>query len=180
MSLTVKRPERLVKVCLDGSLVAKYEAVQDQLEAERRKSSNDRRMNNPLAELERRKAELFLAQEAESVTFRIQALPRAVWSELKIDNPPRKDNDLDDHYGFNTDSLFDAAMQAEGAIVEVTKNGEPVEFTGKDWPELSASLTAGQFGAFQVAIKDLNGGSNEVPFSPVGYKMIQDSGAKSK
>lgn len=180
MALTVKRPERLVKVCLDGSLVAEYEAVEAELAEARRKSVNDRRVNNPFADLERRKAELFLAQEAESVTFRIQALPRAVWSELRSDNPPRKDNDLDEHFGFNTDSLFDAAMQADGAIVEVTKNGEPVEFSGKDWPELSASLTAGQFGAFQVAIKDLNGGSNEVPFSPVGYKMIQDSAAKSK
>lgn len=180
MALTVKRPERLVKACLDGSLVAEYEAVELELEEARRKSANDRRMNNPFADLERRKAELYEAQEAESVTFRIQALPRAVWSEIKADSPPRGGNDLDDHFGYNTDKTFDAAMQAEGAIVEVTKNGEPIEFSGKDWPEFSASLTAGQFGAFQVAIKDLNGGSNEVPFSPVGYKMIKDSGAKSK
>lgn len=180
MALTVKRPERLVKVCLDGSLVAEYEAVEAELEEARRKRVGDTRMNSPIVALERRKAELFVAQEAESVTFKLKGLPRAVWSELKVNHPPRKDNALDDHYGFDTDKLFDAAMATDGTIVEVTKGGEVEEFTATDWVEFSASLTAGQFGAFQVAIKDLNSGSNEVPFSPTGYKMIQASDAKSK
>lgn len=180
MALKVKRPERLVEVCLDGALVAEYEAVEAELENKRRERVVDKRMNDPIVALERRKGELWLAQKAEMVVFRLRALPRSKWSEIKLGNPPRKDNSLDEHYGFNTETTFDAAMAAEGTIVEVTQGGEPTEFTGEDWADFSADLTVGQFAAFQVALNEMNGGHSEVPFSPTGYKMIQDSDAKSK
>lgn len=178
--LAVKRPERLVEVCLDGALVAEYEAVEAELENKRRERVVDKRMNDPIVALERRKGELWMAQKSEMVVFKLRALPRAVWSKIKLDNPPRKDNALDAHYGFNTETLFDAAMLTEGTIVEVTQGGEPTEFTGEDWVEFAADLTAGQFGEFQVALNELNGGRSEVPFSPTGYKLIQDSAKKSK
>lgn len=180
MALKVKRPERLVEVCLDGALVAEYEAVEAELEIKRRERVVDKRMNDPIVALERRKGELWLAQKEEMVVFKLRALPRAAWSKLKLDNPPRKDNALDAHYGFNTESLFDAAMATEGTIVEVTQGGQPTEFTGADWAEFAEDMTSGQYGEFQVALNELNGGSSEVPFSPTGYKMIQDSDAKSK
>lgn len=180
MALKMKRPERLVEVCLDGALVAEYEAVEAELELKRRERTVDKRMNDPIVALERRKGELWEAQRAETAVFKLRALPRAKWSEIRLDNPPRKDNALDEHYGFNTEMVFDAAMQAEGTIVEVRQGGEVIEFTGADWAGFSADLTAGQFGLFQVALNELNGGHSEVPFSPTGYKMIQDSAAKSK
>lgn len=186
MDLKVKRPERRVEVCLDGTLVGEYESVEAELEEVRRKRLVDKRLNDPVAVLEKRKAELYAAQQAEMVVFTLRALPRAVWSKLKLDNPPRKGNDIDEHYGFNIDTIFDKAMAVEDedsdkiSLVEVTKNGEQVDFKPADWVDFSADLTDAQYNAFCVALNSLNGGRPEVPFSPTGYKMIQDSDAKSK
>lgn len=186
MTLKVNRPEKLVEVCLNGALVAEYEAVEAELKAKRQERVVDKRMNDPILELEKKKAELWGAQREDTVVFRLRGLPRATWSKLKLDNPPRKDDEVDQHYGFNIDAIFDKAMGYEdedpsrNAIVSVTKNGEPVEFKPTDWADFAADLTDAQYNEFCVALNSLNGGRLEVPFSPTGYKMIQDSDANSK
>lgn len=176
----VKRAEKLVSVCLDGSLVAEYESVSAELETKRKQRIGDRRMNDPVAALERRQVELWEAQESAKLVFRLRALPRKVWSDLRDDHPARKDNAVDEHYGFNTDTLFDAALATEGVIVEVTQGGEAVDFSHEDWSDFASELTVGQHVEFANAIKDINGGHAEVPFSYAAYKKIQGSEASSK
>lgn len=71
-------------------------------------------------------------------------------------------------------------MGTEGTILEVTQDGEPIEFTTEDWQALSPELTDGQWTEFQLALSGLNGGRPKVPFSQSGYKLMQDSAEKSK
>lgn len=180
MALKVKRAERLVEVCLDGALVAEYEAVEAELESKRKERLADVRLNDPVTKLELKKAELREAQKAETVVFKLRALPRAVWSQLKLDHPAREGNTLDENLGFNTDTIFDAAMKTEGTFVEVTKAGKKEPFKVEEWDEFSADLSKGQFEPFRAAINSLNEDRPEVPFSLTGYKMIQDSAENSK
>lgn len=180
MALKMKRAERTVQVCLDGSLVAEHEEVTAKLEDLQKRKMVDKRLNDPAIALEKRQAELWEQQQAETVVFRLQALPRNKWSEVKGDHPPRKDNAVDEHYGFNTDTMFDAVMGLEGVIVEVKQAGQPVKFTGKDWADFAKELSVGQYAEFQVALRDLNTGDSSVPFSYAGYKRIKDSGGSSK
>ncbi len=181
MALKVKPSERVVRVCLDGTLVAEYQKVTAELDNKRKRKLVDNRLNDPVVALERRQAELWEKQEAETVSFHLRALPRHEWDKLKLDHPAREDDELDSQYGFNTSTIFDAALSRPGVIVEVTNaGGEREEFSHNDWLEFSKDLSSGQFTDFQVAINELNGGQAEVPFSLPGYKKIQDSGANSK
>lgn len=175
-----KRPTRLVRVCTDGELVSEYEAVQAELDEKRRAAIVDRRLNPPVKELEIRSAELYKAQEDSTIVFKLSALPRKTWDELKTKNPPRDDNESDENLGYNVDTCLDAAMGTEGTILEVTQDGEPIEFTTEDWKVLSPELTDGQWTEFQLALSGLNGGRPKVPFSQSGYKLMQDSAEKSK
>lgn len=175
MALEIKRPERLVKICLDGTLVAEYEAVEAELQEARRAAIADKRLNSPVTKLEKRKAELYKAQEDSSVTFKLRALPRAVWADLKAAHPPRKGRETDENLGYDVDTCLNAAMGAKGTIVEVIQNGEPIEFSAADWDALSPDLSDGQWGEFQLALSSLNGGRPQVPFSPSGFKLMQGS-----
>lgn len=176
----IKRPTRTVSVCLDGDLTAEYEKVLAELQEARRAKIADARLNSPINRLEKRQGELYAEQEESTLVFTLRGLPRHVWDQLKTDNPPRKDNDLDEQYGFDSEKLFDAAMKAEGSVVEVTQGGKVVEFTPENWDEISGDLTDGQWGDFVEALSLLNSGKQFVPFSPAGYKKIQASAAKSK
>ena len=178
--LEVKRPTRVVSLCLDGDLIAEYESLQVEITEARRAQVSDARLNSPLPKLEKRHAELYAKQQEETVEFKLRALPRSVWEELKVKHPARDDNELDEHYGFNTSTLFDEAMATKGTIDEVTQGGETVEFSAEDWAGIAEDLTDGQFGDFAKALVELNAGRQRVPFSSAGYEMTQDSGENLK
>lgn len=183
MAIELKRAERRVTLCLDGELYAKYEAAEERLSEARLKQATDRRMNNGVTAIEKEVFDLFEAQKKSTVTFVLRALPRAKWDALREAHPAREDNDLDKHYGFNTETLFDPAMAHEDptTIVRVTDNeGVAVPFKPADWADLSAEMSKSQYGFFQVAINELNGGTSEIPFSHTAFKATQDSAGKSK
>lgn len=177
----VKRPTRLVSVCLNGDLTAQFETVKEKLTEALRAAKADQRLNgSPVRALEAEHAELYAAQQEQTIVFKLRGLPRHKWEELKTDHPARDGNDLDEQYGFNTSTLFEAVMQTEGTIDEVTQLDEPVEFTAGDWSDIAPELTDGQWGDFAQALVELNAGRQLVPFSSAGYKKIQASVAKSK
>lgn len=177
----VKRPERRVEICLDGSLVAEYEAVEAELETARRNAISDRRLNgDPVKKLELRKAELYKAQEESTLVFTLRALPRATWSDIKESNPPRDGHNVDESLGYNSDTAIAKAMLAEGSIALVEQHGEPVEFTTNDWAGIVDDLSDGQWQEVQTAVASANGGRPQVPFSQSGFKLMQDSAKNSK
>lgn len=183
MALTVKRPEQSVSICLDGSLVAESDRLHAELEDANKKVTTDRRMTtaSPVVKLNLRIAELFEKQKSETVHFTLRGLRRNVWDELKAANPPRKDNPVDERYGYDVDAIVDAAMSTEGTVAGVENaEGEPVEFSHEDWLKFSADLTRGQWSSFQVPVMELNGSVPSVPFSRAAYKVMRDSGENSK
>ncbi|MBF6672446.1 hypothetical protein [Glutamicibacter sp. FBE19] len=177
----VKRPTRLVSVCLNGDLTAEFETVKDKLTEALRAAKADQRLNgSPVRALEERHADLYAAQQEQTIVFKLRGLPRHKWDELKTAHPARNGHEVDEQYGFNTSTLFESVMLAEGTIDEVTQLDEPVEFTAEDWAEIASELTDGQWGDFAQALVELNAGRQLVPFSSAGYKKIQASAAKSK
>lgn len=183
MSLTMKRAERRVTLCLDGELYAKYEDAEERLSEARLKKATDSRLNSPMIAIEKEVFALFEAQRKETITFVLRALPRAKWDALVEAHPAREGNGLDDEYGFNTDTLFDPAITHDDptTIVRVTDNeGVVIPFKLSEWQALSDEMSKSQFELFRVAITGLNGGTNKVPFSHTAFKAIQGSGVKSK
>lgn len=183
MSLTMKRAERRVTLCLDGELYAKYEDAEERLSEARLKKATDSRLNSPVVAIEKEVFALFEEQRKETITFVLRALPRAKWDALVEAHPARTDSDLDKHYGFNTETLFDPAIAHEDptTIVRVTDHeGVVLDFKPADWAELSAEMSKSQYGFFQVAINELNGGTSEIPFSHTAFKTAQGSDVKSK
>ncbi|MGP9490050.1 hypothetical protein ACT3R5_15970 [Glutamicibacter sp. AOP5-A2-7] len=181
MALTVKRPEQVVSLCLDGGLVAEHDRLQVEIEEAGKKYTADRRLTsvNPVVELNRKLADLYERQKAETVHFTLRGLRRDVWDGLKTANPARKDNVLDERYGYDVDAIVDAAMSTEGTIAGVVDaDGEPVEFTHEEWAGLSADFTRGQWASFQVPVLELNGSVPSIPFSHAAYKTTQGSGEK--
>ena len=179
--LSIKRPERIVAVCLDGALRAEYEAKKAELDELSQKKFVDNRLNDPAEKLRREIGDLWERQKTSTVHFRLQALRRADWDVLTEAHPAREGDKVDEHYGFNTATIFDAALSSEdpATIVGVEDaDGKPVEFSPADWPEFSADLTRAQFEDFRVAISGLNGGDNAIPFSLPAYKATLSSADK--
>ena len=58
MALTVKRPEQIVSLCLDGALVAEAEKLELEIEEAGKKLTADRRITsvNPVIELNKKLA----------------------------------------------------------------------------------------------------------------------------
>lgn len=177
----VKRVERRVEICLDGSLVSEYEAVQAELEDARRNAISDGRLNNDsVKKLEIRSAELYKAQEESTLVFTLRALPRAKWAEIKESNPPRDGNNVDESLGYNADTAIAKALMTDGTIARVEQLGEPIEFTTEDWAGIVDDLSDGQWQEVQTAVANANGGRPQVPFSQSGFKLMQDSAKNSK
>jgi hypothetical protein len=192
MGLTIKRAERDVAVCLDGTLVAQYEALDRESKQVQMDANADPRLNSPhtkrLEDIKAEIADLAEKQRQETVTFTLRALPRDVWEQLVSEHPAREDNDTDEQYGFNTDTLYSAALAYTDpsrpevrTIVKVADHdGKSVEFTPADWPTFAADLSTSQQNDFVVQVAVLNVGENTVSTVPSEWKRTRPTAVKSK
>lgn len=187
MSLIVKRPEKRVEVCLDGSLQAEWEAAEAALTEARQRKLLDARMVDSVQVLAEAVREIEDKARAESVTFLLRGMPRHAWDAFVAAHPERDEHELDKAYGYNTETIFDAVLahkvpstvtaEIPSTIVSVTKqDGTPVEFTPAEWQAFADELTNAQYGTFQVAVNEINRGRTNVPFSPAAYREIRASG----
>lgn len=179
MSLTIKRPERTVTVCLDGTITTEHERLSLELEEKRKQKILDPRLNDPTRELAQRIVALEEKAKKSSVDFLIRGLKRADWQKFVDAHPEREDNDVDDTYGFNTSTLFDAVLSSEdpASIVAVTKTegGKAEKFSPADWVEFADQLTDAQYAQFQMAVIGANKGKTDVPFSLAAYRETRPS-----
>lgn len=175
MSLTIKRPETRVPVCLDGDLVASHEAAEAAFVAERNKGIGDERLVSPVKALAQKVADIEAEMQASTVDFIMRGLKRGAWNDLVAKYEPRDGNALDKSYGFNVESLMVEAIPACIASVE-NRDGESLPFDpAKDWEPLADDMTNSQYEDFVVAVLRVNKGRNEVPFSLSAYRTIQAS-----
>lgn len=183
MALAVKRFERLVSVCLDGSLLAQVqEATHRSLVAARliQEGLSVAKLAELTADYDRLADEaraLSASAEAETVVFRVRAMPGHVWDKLVEDHPPLPDGDSVSEQERYAEALNAALSYTNDAhpewksIVEVKRLDGTVEpFAGKDWPDFAAELATEQIFDFHDAILTLNVGANAVPFLPPASK----------
>lgn len=165
-------PTTNVDLCLRGDLQAKWEELNRELEKETGKGSG--KLAGPgarVSELARQVSELEAEMQSSVVVFTLQALGRTRWRELEAEHPARKDHDVDKLYGFNTDTIFDAALPE--SIVSPELDADRVA-------KIADKLTSGQFEKLALAILRLNRQDTDVPFSQAASLIMQASAVMSK
>ncbi|MDM8084748.1 hypothetical protein QUV83_08235 [Cellulomonas cellasea] len=174
MSLIIKRPEKLVPLCLDASLQVEWERAEAALVQARKAPASDRLTGN--AEVTRLAAEVqaIEGQMLEQVVhFRLRGLPRSTWAKVLAENPATDDPEHK-AFGGNKEAFFEAVLMYVDkdrprdvrTIVDVKRGDEPVEFDpAKDWASLADEMTDRQYADFADAVFTLNRGSVSVPFS---------------
>jgi hypothetical protein len=177
--LSIKRPERVVSLCLDASLQAEWEKAEADLVAARAKPSQSMTGNADLPRLAQAVTDLEAAMLAEVVLFRLRAIPRSQWSAAIASHPAKADDAEDAQFGADRGAFFDEIIPA--SIVAVTRAGEPVDFDAEaDWSDLADEMTDWQFSQFAEAVFVLNRGAVSVPFSRAASRVIQGSSETSK
>lgn len=175
MALTVKRPETLVRFCLDGELKARHEAAEAEFTNAKNRMVADKRMVDPTRTLAQAVLDLEAEMEKSTVVFTVRGFQRGKWVQLKAEHAPRQDNGLDKAYGFNVESLMiEAIPQAIAGVVD--SEGAAVEFDpAKEFNALADDMTDSQYEDFVLAVLRVNAGRNDVPFSLSAFRMTQDS-----
>lgn len=181
--LTIKRPEKLVPLCLDASLRAEWEQAEAELVRARRDTNPQMLTGNAdAARLAERVRELEDQMRAQTVHFRLRALPRADWARLVDENPKRDGNEIDSHYGFNHETFYDAVITAKDragvpATIVSVRDAEDqiVDFDVDEWSDLADEMTDQQYADFANAVMELNRGKVSVPFSRVASRMTTNS-----
>lgn len=170
----VSLPERTVRLCLDGALQAEWEVAEKALSDARAATTRDARMtgNAEVEKAAKAVRDIEERMERSVLTFRLRALPRSEWADLLVKHPPK--TELDKQFGAARSDFFEDAIPA--SIVEVTQNGETVDFdVDEDWPDLAESMTDWQFNQFAAAVFGLNRSEVDIPFSAAASRTIRRS-----
>lgn len=175
MKLSIKRPEKTVDLCLDGSLRAEWERATSELERINKENVGDARLNSPARAVAERIVALEEGMKASLVTFTIRGMRRADWEHLTSTNPPREGDDNDKKlYGFNLAAVMARAIPE--SIVAVYQGDEKLDFDPDvDWPPLADDMTDSQYDEFMVAVLQVNRGRSEVPFSFAASREMRSS-----
>ncbi|MCM1011898.1 hypothetical protein [Brevibacterium sp. XM4083] len=167
--LGITRPTAVVDLVTNLDLLADHQAAREELDRLNRLTTAAERLNNPysadMRKVAKKIADLEAQMDESTVCVKLKALKRSEYAELVAAHPAREDNDVDGHFGFNTDTFADAAMPR--SIVAAWKKGtnKKVDFTGDDWAEVSEEFTDAQYSDFTSALIGINRQATAVPFS---------------
>ena len=148
---SIKRPRTVVRICLDGDLLAEHAELTLQLQALDHATTS--LAGDPEAQaLAERITQVEAAMPAATHTFALQAMPRSEWMRLVAEHPSESDADAVDLESFAVPvvaaSLTDPAMSVAEA------------------GELRDALSAGQWSALWEAAYAINQAeATSVPFS---------------
>lgn len=180
MSLTIKRPEKTVPLCLDAALQADWERAEDDLRRIQQQPAPDRLVGTGGVSAAAAKVRSLEEQMlAETVHFRMRALPRSEWAKFVAKHPPREGDETDRAQGINREAFFEDVIPA--SIVAVTRGDDPEEFDPEaDWTALADEMTDRQYSDFANAVFVLNRGEVSVPFSRAASRLNRGSSETSK
>ncbi|MGW4663177.1 hypothetical protein [Streptosporangium sandarakinum] len=161
----LKLPEQGVPICMRGDLQARFEELERQLEAARRRPESDS-LAGTSGEARRIAEEMEeLRQEMQRYVrvILLRALPRKQWSDLVKEHPPRKQDAPADH---NRETFPVAALAACSVKPRMSedKAGRLVD-----------AVTQGQWVTLWNTVLELNGGSGEVPFSAASSAILSST-----
>ena len=167
--LGITRPTAVVDLVTNLELLADHQAAREELGRLNRLTTAQERLNSPYSADMRAVAAKILDIEKKmdesTVCVKLKALKRAEFAELIAAHPPREDNDVDSHFGFNTDTFADAAIPKSIVGAQRKLSGKKVDFTGDDWAEVSEELSDAQYADFTSALIGINRQATSVPFS---------------
>lgn len=182
-----------VTMCVDGSLQAEWENVQEELADVDVNSGS--LAKTAVGEIADRMDEVRARVLASEVTFTFERL--GPWDEiaLRADHPPRDTNPIDRLRGFNVETYYAALIRA--CCTSVTKRGsdDPEPVPDDVWggllgapaatdaegnvvtPAVRGSLNTRQVNNLIAAAEKVNGGETTVPPSARSLLESQDFGA---
>lgn len=181
MAFSFSRPKKRVQICLDGSLIARAQELTDQADVLRQKSVVDDRFKRDLSKVHREMRENRDAFDKASIYVIVQGLKRSVWEAFIAEHPKREGQQLDDAFGFNTDTLFPAViMNTETpSIIQILDHEGLVQpFTPEELTELVDEMTKSQYEEICLAVYAVNGQVQTVPFSPTAFAATKSSAEK--
>jgi hypothetical protein len=165
-----KLPERSVPVCLRGDLVATFEELERQLVEAQRVTSTSIEDAGAAGIAERMEAVRAEMRE-HTYPFRLRALPKPEYRDLKAKHPPRKD---DDGAVRSEDVFLDANLDELGEPLLRACIVEPI-LDDADWADLVGKLTDRQYSDLVGTAIYVNKGSVDVPFSHAASNLLRSS-----
>lgn len=165
-----KRPERIVRLCLRGDLVAEHQEKERRL-VELNAQNRDSLAGNPEA---RALAEEVSALEAEmdeaTYPFRVRGLSEPEWRAIVAANPAREEDEADATLGYNTDTFFDDLVKR--CLVPAPSD--------EQWASMVEVLSSGQFEELRDAAIGASRRKVDVPKSLAASATLRKSDATSK
>jgi len=184
VSITVKRPEKIVEFCTDLGLQSEWESAGEELKSVRQREQADARMTGESKKVRDLKARIVKLENQmldSIVVFTLRALPRKRWAELEATHPPREDHEDDKRYGVNVGTFIDAVMVEPGTVASVTykASGERVEFSpASDWLPLADEMSNAQWEQFAIPLLLVNRGTVTPGFNRAAWQRTPSSGSK--
>lgn len=162
-----KLPEKTVPICLRGDLQADFEQLEKRLDEAMRGRGDSLAAGSTVNQLAEQIESLRAEMEAQTVVFRMRAVPRRQWTALVAAHPPRDDNNVDRSLSVN-ESTFTAAL-IEACTVDPT-------LTSEQWTTLlDEQLTEFQYNKLFNAAWSLNARDVDVPFSHAASTILSRS-----
>jgi hypothetical protein len=155
-------PEKVVPLCMALDLVDEYEALQAQLAEARMRTDDDSLSGGPALGHQRQLDALRERMVAATVGFRLRALARPVFVDLKREHPPRRDDDgapnlADARLGVNADAVWDPLLRL--SIVDPVLDEVTFRLL------VDERLSYGQYDYLTTQAWNLNVARMDVPFS---------------
>lgn len=154
---SIKRPERMVPLCLRGDLQSEWDRLEEAFNIADTTISGDVLETGRSAEAARLAQEMELVRHqmmATTVRFTLRALGRKDWKKIAADNPP-SDDDLS---GLDVDEEQFVTDMIAACCIEPTMTRSQAE-------TLRDELTDGQWQSLATAAWELNKNTLVVPFS---------------
>jgi hypothetical protein len=165
-------PERTVPVCLRGDLVAEFEELDRALaEAQLAGGSADSKEGGPAHTIAAQMEALREQMADETYPFRLRALSRPEYHDLKAKFPPRQNDEGEVQA---EDVLLDANLDEFAEPLLRACLVDPV-LDDAGWTETLAKLSSRQYDELaNVAIR-VNRGGVDIPFSRAASNLLQSS-----
>lgn len=153
--------------CVDGTLNKQRDELMVQLALAQRteeQKAGDKRINlTPVQDIKEQIAAVEDRMREHLITVRLTAVNNGLWQKWILQNPPRKNNALDQSLGYNTDVFFDTALRASGKYVEQlivddegADSSELSDISPSEWGEILEVITAGDWDRICTTLLTLN------------------------
>lgn len=170
--ITIKRPTKIVELCVDLGLAAEHDRAEKELiDAQKRGIGME---NSGVPEAAEAVEDIEKRMQSSTLEFVLQAIPRKQFGEFEANHPPRVGDKTDENLGVNVSELDGLIAQCVLSVREKV-SGNVVEFDPADWTTLADDMTDGQWQAFALAALQVNRGVTAAPFSRAALLAIQRS-----